>query len=107
MHQLDAHGLRTALEEAQIGYAEGGIPIGSALFQTLDVPDSRAVAASPLGKGHNMRVQKDSPTLHAEISALENAGRLKALAYKKCTLVSASSHLASAGPHSSSGCVTG
>lgn len=86
MHQLDAHGLRAALEEAQIGYAEGGIPIGSALFQTLDVPDSRAVTASPLGRGHNMRVQRDSPTLHAEISALENAGRLKALAYKKCTL---------------------
>ena len=90
--------LALAIAEARAGAAEGGIPIGSALFQTLDVPDSRAVTASPLGRGHNMRVQRDSPTLHAEISALENAGRLKALAYKKCTLVSARSHLASAGP---------
>lgn len=39
-----------------------------------------------LGRGHNMRFQKGSPTLHGEISTLENAGRLKGSVYKKCTM---------------------
>jgi Cytidine and deoxycytidylate deaminase zinc-binding region len=75
----DAHGLAIALEEAERGRAEGGIPIGSALL---------ARSGERLGAGHNLRVQRGSPTLHAEIAALEHAGRLSAAVYRDCTLVS-------------------
>jgi hypothetical protein len=75
----DAHGLAIALEEAERGRAEGGIPIGSALLTR---------SGEQLGVGHNLRVQRGSPTLHAEISALEHAGRLPAAVYRDCTLVS-------------------
>jgi hypothetical protein len=75
----DAKGLAIALEQAERGRAEGGIPIGSALLtRTGDC----------LGLGHNLRVQRGSPTLHAEIAALEDAGRLPAAVYRDCTLVS-------------------
>ncbi|KAF2459770.1 cytidine deaminase-like protein [Lineolata rhizophorae] len=70
-------GFQAALEEARAGAAEGGIPIGAALVAA----DGRI-----LGRGHNMRVQKSSATLHAEIAALENAGRLPASAYKGATM---------------------
>jgi len=79
----DAHhhrrGLAIALDEAERGLAQGGIPIGSALLTS---------AGDCLGSGHNMRVQRRSPTLHAEIAALEDAGRLSATVYRDCTLVS-------------------
>ena len=65
-----------AIEEAKLGLAEGGIPIGSVL-----VLDGVIV-----GRGHNRRVQKGSPTLHAEIDCLENAGRLSAREYQRATL---------------------
>lgn len=39
-----------------------------------------------LGRGHNMRIQKNSATLHGEISTLENAGRLPGGVYKNCTM---------------------
>ena len=65
-----------AVEEARAGLAEGGIPIGSVL-----VLDGRIV-----GRGHNRRVQKGSPVLHAEMDALENAGRLTAADYRRATL---------------------
>jgi len=65
-----------AYEEAALGLAEGGVPIGSVL-----VLDSKIV-----GRGHNRRVQKGSPTLHAEIDALENAGRLAAADYARSVL---------------------
>ncbi|MGV8016858.1 MAG: nucleoside deaminase [Ignavibacteria bacterium] len=58
--------MKAAIEEAKKGLAEGGIPIGSVL-----VKDGRII-----GRGHNRRVQKGSPTLHAEIDCLENAGRI-------------------------------
>jgi cytosine deaminase len=58
--------------------AEGGIPIGSVL-----VLDGKIV-----GRGHNRRVQKGSPTLHAEMDCLENAGRLKAMDYQRAVLYS-------------------
>ena len=58
--------MKAAIEEARKGLAEGGIPIGSVL-----VKDGRII-----GRGHNRRVQKGSPTLHAEIDCLENAGRI-------------------------------
>ncbi|GMG20992.1 unnamed protein product [Ambrosiozyma monospora] len=72
----DKLGIQIALEEAKKGYSEGGIPIGSCLIHK----DGRV-----LGRGHNMRIQKSSPTLHAEISALENAGRLPATVYADCS----------------------
>ena len=70
--------LQAAIAEARTGLAEGGIPIGSVL-----VIDGRIV-----GRGHNRRVQKGSPTLHAEMDCLENAGRLRAAEYRHATLYS-------------------
>jgi creatinine deaminase len=70
--------LQLAIEEAKIGLAEGGIPIGSLL-----VIDGHVV-----GRGHNRRIQKGSPILHAEMDCLENAGRLKARDYARATLYS-------------------
>ena len=67
-----------AIEEARKGLAEGGIPIGSVL-----VIDGEIV-----GRGHNRRVQKGSAILHAEMDALENAGRLAAKDYQRATLYS-------------------
>jgi cytosine deaminase len=58
--------LATAREEALLGKAEGGVPIGAALF-TLD--------GELLGRGHNRRVQDGDPSLHAETTAFRNAGR--------------------------------
>jgi cytosine deaminase len=70
--------LAAALEEARLGRAEGGIPIGSVL-----VIDDRIVA-----RGHNRRVQRGSPILHAEMDCLENAGRLTARDYQRSVLYS-------------------
>jgi cytosine/creatinine deaminase len=70
--------MAAALEEARQGLAEGGIPIGSVL-----VLDGKII-----GRGHNRRVQKGSPTLHAEMDCLENAGRLKAGDYQRAVLYS-------------------
>jgi creatinine deaminase len=58
--------LRIAVEEARAGLAEGGIPIGSALFDA---------SGALLGRGHNHRVQRDDPSAHAEVEAFRNAGR--------------------------------
>ncbi len=68
--------LRAAIEEAERGSAEGGIPIGSVL-----VHDGRI-----LGRGHNRRVQRSSVVLHGEMDALENAGRQPARIYRDCTI---------------------
>lgn len=70
--------LKEALAEARLGLKEGGIPIGSVL-----VIDNRIV-----GRGHNRRIQRGSAILHAEMDALENAGRLKARDYQRATLYS-------------------
>lgn len=70
--------LEAALEEAERGLAEGGIPIGSVL-----VVDGEIV-----GRGRNRRVQLGSPTRHAEIDCLEDAGRLPASVYARATLYS-------------------
>lgn len=70
--------MAAALEEARQGLAEGGIPIGSVL-----VIDGQIV-----GRGHNRRVQQGSAILHAEMDALENAGRLTAREYAQATLYS-------------------
>jgi creatinine deaminase len=58
--------LAVALEEARAGRAEGGIPIGAALF---------AADGTLLGRGHNRRVQDDDPSVHGETDAFRNAGR--------------------------------
>lgn len=65
-----------ALEEAKKGLAEEGIPIGSVLVYQTKI----------IGRGHNRRVQNGSVILHAEMDALENAGRQKASTYQNSTL---------------------
>ena len=70
--------MQAAIEEARRGLAEGGIPIGAVLV----------IGGKIVGRGHNRRVQKGSPTLHAEIDCLENAGRLTAGEYQRSVLYS-------------------
>jgi creatinine deaminase len=70
--------LEVATEEARLGLDEGGIPIGSVL-----VLDDRVV-----GRGHNRRVQSGSAVLHAEMDALENAGRMSGADYRRSVLYS-------------------
>lgn len=67
--------LDIALEEARAGLREGGIPIGSALFDA---------SGAVLGTGHNQRVQRDDPSAHAEIEAFRNAGRRRS--YRDVTI---------------------
>ena len=68
--------MMAAIAEAETGLREGGIPIGSVL-----VHDGRI-----LGRGHNRRVQRKSPTLHGEMDALERAGRQPAAVYRSSIL---------------------
>ncbi|HEY2805392.1 MAG TPA: nucleoside deaminase [Gemmatimonadales bacterium] len=68
--------MAAAIAEAEAGLAEGGIPIGSVL-----VFEKRII-----GRGHNRRVQRGSAVLHAEMDALENAGRQPASVYRAGTL---------------------
>lgn len=68
--------MQAAIEEAEAGLAEGGIPIGSVL-----VHDGRI-----LGRGHNRRVQRGSAILHGEMDALENAGRQPVRVYRESVL---------------------
>jgi cytosine/creatinine deaminase len=68
--------MRAAIEEARQGLREGGVPIGSVLVHNGVV----------LGRGHNRRVQQGSVVLHAEMDALENAGRQPASVYRECTI---------------------
>jgi cytosine deaminase len=58
--------LQIAIEEARQGLAEGGIPIGAALFEER---------GNLLGRGHNRRIQEDDPSIHAETDAFRKAGR--------------------------------
>ena len=68
--------LKAAVDEANKGLHEGGIPIGSVIVHEGEV----------IGRGHNRRVQKGSAILHGEMDALENAGRQPASVYRECTL---------------------
>ena len=68
--------LAVAVDEAKAGLAEGGIPIGAALFGA----DARL-----LGRGHNRRVQDGDPSMHGETSAFRNAGRIAS--YRGTTMV--------------------
>ena len=68
--------MQAAIDEAQAGLKEGGIPIGSVLVHNGRI----------IGRGHNRRVQKGSAVLHAEMDALENAGRQPAKIYQESVL---------------------
>jgi cytosine deaminase len=68
--------LLAAIEEAERGLAEGGIPIGAALVHRGAI----------LGRGHNRRVQQGSAVLHGEMDALERAGRQTAAVYRECIM---------------------
>ncbi len=68
--------MKAAIEEAEKGLKEGGIPIGSVLVHEGEI----------IGRGHNKRVQKGSVILHGEMDALENAGRQGARVYQNSTL---------------------
>ena len=68
--------MRAAIDEAEAGLREGGIPIGSVL-----VSGGRII-----GRGHNRRVQRGSVVLHGEMDALENAGRQPAAVYRESIL---------------------
>ncbi|KAF9474077.1 cytidine deaminase-like protein [Pholiota conissans] len=85
---IDAHGLRLAIAQAHISVSEGGIPIGSAILLSIDSYGSEASLThyTVLGAGHNERLQKGSAILHGEMSALEDAGRLRAEVYRQATL---------------------
>jgi creatinine deaminase len=72
----DTELLAVALEEARAGLAEGGIPIGAALF---------AADGTLLGRGHNRRVQDDDPSVHGETDAFRRAGRQRS--YRGTTMV--------------------
>src|SRR5215468_8003482 len=68
--------LQMALEEARQGRAEGGIPIGAALFHRQ---------GQLLGRGHNRRVQDNDPSAHAETDAFRKAGRQRS--YRQTIMV--------------------
>jgi creatinine deaminase len=68
--------LQAAIEEAERGLSEGGIPIGSVLVHRGRV----------IGRGHNRRIQQGSAILHGEMDALENAGRQPARVYRECVI---------------------
>jgi cytosine/creatinine deaminase len=68
--------MQAAIDEAQLGEREGGIPIGSVLVHRGRI----------IGRGHNRRVQRGSTVLHGEMDALENAGRQPAAVYRECVL---------------------
>lgn len=74
---MDDHELlAVALEQARIGHAEGGVPVGAAI----------AVDGTLLAVGRNRRVQQGSAIRHGETDALENAGRQPASVYRRATM---------------------
>lgn len=72
----DAYYMTEALSEAEKSLTEGGIPIGAVLVKDGEI----------ISRGHNRLIQNDSVILHAEMDAIENAGRLNYEDYRKCTL---------------------
>src|SRR5690242_2526513 len=68
--------MAAAIAEAEKGWSEGGVPIGSVLVHSGKI----------IGRGHNRRVQRGSAILHGEMDALENAGRLPAGTYRESIL---------------------
>lgn len=72
----DDYFMGEAIREAERSLAEGGIPIGAILVKGGEI----------ISKGHNRLIQNGSVLLHAEMDAIENAGRLNYEDYRKCTL---------------------
>ncbi|WP_407422159.1 nucleoside deaminase [Methanobrevibacter sp.] len=72
----DNYFMEEAIKEAQKSLTEGGIPIGAVLVRDGEI----------ISRGHNRLIQNDSVVLHAEMDAIENAGRLDYDDYIKCTL---------------------
>lgn len=72
----DSYFMELAIKEAEKSFSEGGIPIGAVLVKDDEV----------ISKGHNRLIQNNSVILHAEMDAIENAGRLNYEDYRKCTL---------------------
>ena len=68
--------MQEAIREAEKSLKEGGLPIGAVLVKDGEI----------ISRGHNRLIQNDSAVLHAEIDAIENAGRLNYEDYIKCTL---------------------
>ena len=68
--------MQAAIDEAQLGLAEGGIPIGSVLVHGGRI----------IGRGHNRRLQQGDPILHGEMDALRNAGRQLASVYRESVI---------------------
>jgi len=68
--------MQAAVDEAQKGLDEGGVPIGSVLVYRGEI----------IGRGHNRRIQRGSAVLHGEMDALENAGRRPAAVYRQSIL---------------------
>src|SRR5712691_4504358 len=68
--------LQSAIDEAELGLREGGIPNGSVIVHRGQI----------IGRGHNRRVQRGSVILHGEMDALENAGRQPAAVYRESVL---------------------
>ena len=76
MTEQDQRYMKEAIKEAKISLNQGGIPIGAVLVEKEII----------IGRGHNKLLQNGSTILHAEMDCIENAGRLKGVDYKKCTL---------------------
>jgi cytosine deaminase len=72
----DAYFMNEAIAQAEMSLREGGIPIGAVLVRDGEI----------ISRGHNRLIQNDSVILHAEMDAIENAGRLDYEDYLKCTL---------------------
>lgn len=94
LFDVDRAGFEHAFRQAVEGAKEGGIPIGSALVLQESESGSddvgragRSVQTTVLGVGRNQRVQRGSAVLHAEIAALDDAGRCKAEVYRRSTIV--------------------
>jgi cytosine deaminase len=68
--------LEVALQEARLGYAEGGVPVGAALFDA---------EGKLLASGRNRRVQQNDPSIHGETDAFRRAGRQRS--YRETTMV--------------------
>ena len=74
--KTDAYFMNEAFREAEKSLDEGGLPIGAVLVRDGEI----------ISRGHNRLIQDDSVVLHAEMDAIENAGRLDYEDYIRCTL---------------------
>lgn len=68
--------LAVAMEEARLGLAEGGVPVGAAIFDS---------SGQLISRGRNRRVQQGDPSIHGETDAFRNAGRQRS--YRKLIMV--------------------